>query len=490
MSWTNENESNPQGDWGQGAVNDIGWGQAAQNLISWGMAHALSWGHAITNLVGSLFPSDVVWSDWLSEFVPASINSGTGLDFVAANGDTVMLSEVLTLTGDYSLGFISDSVSTQQRWHSDTLDSDFAVQNVGGFIRIKSGSATPSTFSTAIVTGVDYKIKKNASSGNFDLYADNILVDSTPLALNTDDFKFGQFGRSGLGAYSDGKLYMAYSINGNGVKNTFDFFQSAGSRTETREFATTGVFGTIMGATAITGSPYGEQLYNWGVNKYTTGGVLDNDNGTVYITGEFQDSITDIKGAAIALPYIENVDNAPYHPNHYSQLEAVANTIDTSGDFSVCAWLAVTAYGDGGQVLTNGSMQVTISPTIVTFTRDGVVVLPYAHNSLGFIFVGFTSNSSGTTDVWIGDVDNAPVKVLSAQAAGAATAATLPMYKNNNQALSNRLNGYNGIAAMQELITTDEDIQVIYNYTLGVIASEINTWNDSDLWNDSESWND
>ena len=54
MSWTEDNKTDPQGDWGQAAANnDIGFGQAVDNAINWGWGHARSWGHAITNLVGS-----------------------------------------------------------------------------------------------------------------------------------------------------------------------------------------------------------------------------------------------------------------------------------------------------------------------------------------------------------------------------------------------------------------------------------------------------
>lgn len=54
MSWTEDNKTDPQGDWGQGAVNNsIGFGQGVDNAINWGWAHFRTWGHAITNLVGS-----------------------------------------------------------------------------------------------------------------------------------------------------------------------------------------------------------------------------------------------------------------------------------------------------------------------------------------------------------------------------------------------------------------------------------------------------
>lgn len=54
MSWTDANKTDAQGDWGQAAANnENGWGQAAlNNLVSWGKAHAMSLGHAVTNLVG------------------------------------------------------------------------------------------------------------------------------------------------------------------------------------------------------------------------------------------------------------------------------------------------------------------------------------------------------------------------------------------------------------------------------------------------------
>lgn len=60
MSWTEDNKTDPQGDWGQAAENnEIGIGQAAENnLIGWGLAHVLSWGHALTNLFGKLAAID------------------------------------------------------------------------------------------------------------------------------------------------------------------------------------------------------------------------------------------------------------------------------------------------------------------------------------------------------------------------------------------------------------------------------------------------
>jgi hypothetical protein len=465
MSWTNENESKPQGDWGQGAVNDIGWGQAAQNLISWGMAHALSWGHAITNLVGSLgIPTEgLLWSDWLTDYTPESVNSGVGLNFVGVNGDFLEY-PVISLVGDFKISFTA---------------------NAGNFIKLAGGSnsfiETRSTNQFALNIPTRKVMTVMDSAGDVislgregsDLYAElnGVEVDRLIGEANLQTCNFQFLGRDFAGAFFNSDIFM-FKFEGGGLPEpiTFNLLESTGSITYSKEYATTGISGTINGATWLTGRPEGEQLYNWGVNKYTTGGVLDNDNGTVYITGEFQDSITDIKGAAIALPYIENVDNAPIHANHYSQLEAVAGTIDTSADLSVHAWLSVTTYGDGGQVLTNGSLSITLDAVNVTLTRDGITNATYAHNSVGFIFVGFTSGS-GLTDIWIGDVDNVPIKVATGIACGTSTAATLPMYKNNNQALSNRLNGYNGIAAMQELITTDEDIQAIYNYTKGVISA-------------------
>ena len=58
MGWTEDNITEPQGDWGQAAENDNGYGQGADNAIGWGVAHVLSWGHAITNLFGKLAAFD------------------------------------------------------------------------------------------------------------------------------------------------------------------------------------------------------------------------------------------------------------------------------------------------------------------------------------------------------------------------------------------------------------------------------------------------
>ena len=81
----------PDNGFGQGAVNNsTGWSKGfANSSLGWGSIHPLTFGHPNTNLTGEggtvPFPTDLL--DWSQIFDSAyEVNSGSGLDFVKANG--------------------------------------------------------------------------------------------------------------------------------------------------------------------------------------------------------------------------------------------------------------------------------------------------------------------------------------------------------------------------------------------------------------------
>lgn len=141
MSWTNENESTPQGDWGQGAANnDKGWGQAAKNLISWGMAHALSWGHAITNLVG-LNAIAEGFDFYMPDWTPIDGNSPTATTrLYSANSLTFVQGNSIDFT-DLTGVTITDTIGSG----TFEVSGNSIIPSVGGdgdlrYLKLSNGS--------------------------------------------------------------------------------------------------------------------------------------------------------------------------------------------------------------------------------------------------------------------------------------------------------------------------------------------------------------
>ena len=247
------------------------------------------------------------------------------------------------------------------------------LNNIGGNIRVR--------ISNTDANNQDYQTTYSWTSGEFivlkiKIDGSNLIVD-----INGNDFTFSTIQTSGIliqsisrasTVFDDNKIYEL-KLQDDTQNHTFNLNESNGS---TIYSTTSSLTGTINGASWLTGSPYGEQLYEWGWNRYTTGGVLDNTSGTVYITGETKDATTDINGNAIARPAIANFYNAPAYANHYAQLEELAGgEIDTSAAITTAFWINPQ---EGGTIYDNGAIKSTYNGTNLTFTRDGVTTITYA----------------------------------------------------------------------------------------------------------------
>lgn len=416
----------------------------------------------ILKKIAVAIPTDgLIWSSWLPEFIPESVNSGVGLEFIGGNSDYAEFT-VISLNGDFKITF-TGGISNFIKF----------ISGSNSFIESRGTNQYSLSIPTRMVMTIMDQEGDVISLGRegADLYAElnGVEVDRLVGQATAQVCNFQYLGRDFAGTFFNSKLFNV-KFEGGGLASpiTYNIMEGGGTDLYPLEHEITGVSATIYGADWLTGRSEGDQLYNWGVNKI----------GAAYKTGEFPNSLNDIDGNPILLPYIENVDNAPTHSNHFKQLELGADDVfDTGSDFSVHLWLAITNYGDGGQILTNGSLQITFDAVNINFTRDGITTATYAHNSLAFIYVAFISGG-GLVDTWIGDLSSNPMLSDISVACGADTVGTLPMYKNNNHALSNRLNGYSGIAGMFTKLSTLEEIQQTYEATIQEIIEGSETYED------------
>lgn len=467
----------PDNGWGQGAVNNSnGWGKGVANSsLGWGTIHPLTFGHPNTNLVGgSAFPTDGLdWSSFLPEFTSASVNSGSGLDFVAANGDYAQFNQTLTFTGDFTAQFIVSMnggsrfiglANGGQYIRTGNIDGKLNITfQLGGFINI------PTLNNWGVGDIVDVTITR---VGNQYTATTSLGTGATVTGI-TNDLRYDYLYRTGS-LYYTGKIFKL-KINSQSLSVDFNLLESNGNIFKCHN---TGITATINGSTWLTGQPYGEQLYNWGWNKYTTGGVLDNTNGTVYITGDNPEAVNDINGNPIERPAVGFVDNAPAYSNHYRQIETVVNdTFDTSGDYSFMHWFKIPTGADGGYSVTNGSLVVRVDATNIYFSRDGgTTEITYAHNTDTFVFAAWLSLTNGTTDLWLGDLNNNPQEISTGLSAGTAAAGIQVMQMDNNHALSGRFNGHNTIAGAFTDKQPPEVIQLVYNNTVGGLPLSAQTF--------------
>lgn len=165
MSWTEDNYTEPQGDWGQGSANNTdGWGQGSQNnAISWGMAHILSWGHAITNLLGNL----------VTEYA---------LQFTTEPLQHVVHPTILPTVG-FTVAFKSDWIAEQGQYY---MGNDFSTFNNNSFViwcqaenvvrvNVRTGSVNYIHEFTDLVYGDEIKLKY-ATADTWEVYKNDVLA--------------------------------------------------------------------------------------------------------------------------------------------------------------------------------------------------------------------------------------------------------------------------------------------------------------------------
>ena len=111
MSWTDANKTDPQGDWGQAAENDIGYGQGADNAIGWGVAHVLSWGHAITNLFGKLSALTAGWDLLFQSNQTEPLNTANELIGTSGGGSYIAFADLTGITISSTVGTGALSIS-------------------------------------------------------------------------------------------------------------------------------------------------------------------------------------------------------------------------------------------------------------------------------------------------------------------------------------------------------------------------------------------
>ena len=232
MSWTENNYSNPQGDWGQAAENnDIGFGQAAMNnAISWGVAHVLSWGHAITNLYGNLAPS-----------------VSYALSFDGVN-DYTQLNTIINLVDDFEVSFIKDSSGLSYPL-SGSISTYFVAESSTNIYYRCGGDLI--TFNEVVTLGTKVTLKRNQALTRVEMYLDDVFIDSKIINGSnlTSPFAALYMMKAGV-SYGEGKLsYLEF--NDATQNSTFNFPEGSGSTTKCDEFAINGVYATIYGATWV-----------------------------------------------------------------------------------------------------------------------------------------------------------------------------------------------------------------------------------------------
>ena len=454
----------PENGFGQGAVNNsTGWGKGVANSsLGWGTIHPLTFGHPNTNLTGEggtvPFPTDLL--DWSQIFNNAyEVNSGSGLDFVEGNGDYVELSSPFNPSGDWAFSFIRCNTPTGTgRVLGVSGSTTRFIQSNATTITVRFGnSATLRSLSAPNTMGDKLMVTYTISTNEFNAYVNDVLTD-TQLAntTNTPNYNLNVLSRSGNNYYTQ-QLCQVILVDGT-TTHTFNLNESNGS---TIYSTTSSLTGTINGSSWLTGRSKGEQLYEWGWNRYTTAGVLDNTSGTVYITGETKDATTDINGNAIARPAIANFYNAPAYANHYAQIEELAGgEIDTSSAITTAFWINPQ---EGGTIYDNGKIKATYNGTNLTFTRDGVTTISYAVALTELTYFAITSDASGVTNIYQANQSTSPSIVVTNQAGGTPTAASVPMYANNTNALNGRYGGYNQLTGFWSKVLTTEEIEAAWS---------------------------
>lgn len=430
------------------------------------------------------FPTDGLQYSQLFN-TPFSINSGNGYEFLSAVGDFLQLSSVITCTGDFD--FEWPPVTTM----ADFTGTRFISLSIGvtnaDFIAIRADNLFRVRINNTIIdkpypfaANTTYSIRLTRVSGLISFIVNDVVIATE---TNTDTTQVDRVYSYISGTERDVTGYQ-FKLDCAGVVNTFDMFQVDGTTLYPREFATTGLTATINGAMPVLASNLGEQVYLWGYNYYTTGGVLDNTNGTVLITGDNANATVDINGNNIFRPAIPNFYNSPATQTTYAQIEELpGSVVDTSGDFSIAFWIEPVS---GGIVYNNGPCYATYDEgtTTLTFTRDNVTLLTHVQDITTLTLVVITSNAAGNTNIYYGDVLNTPVNVVANSSAGSATGATVPMLQNNDASLVNGFDGYSQITwSGNKVLTVDEIDQIwqywVNNYLVTFIDNQGNTMIDN-----------
>lgn len=194
MGWTSDNETDAQGDWGQGAANnDVGYGQGANNLVSWGVAHVLSWAHAITNLVG------------------ANIFA---LSFLDAGLDTVNLASLVTATGDFYLEQEIYSVvgGSGKATFGKVGDTSFFIRYNTSQVEIRSGSTSASILTYGgLQVGDTIRVTKDTSGGVFRLKVNGVEQATAAIGTNTADYQCNKL--VGFGNFYADVIIRRWDIN-------------------------------------------------------------------------------------------------------------------------------------------------------------------------------------------------------------------------------------------------------------------------------------
>ena len=180
-----------------------------------------------------------------------------------------------------------------------------------------------------------------------------------------------------------------------------------------------------------------------------------------YITGATKEATTDIFGETITRPTIANFYNAPAYDNHYAQIEELAGgEIDTSAAITTAFWINPE---EGGTVYDNGAIKATYNGTNLTFTRDGATTISYTVAITELTYFAITSDASGVTNIYQANQSTAPAIVVTNQAGGTPTAASVPMYANNTNALNGRYGGYNQLTGFWGKVLTTEEIEAAWS---------------------------